>query len=275
MSDVLEKICADKRIHVAECRSRRHFGPVAAGAKAAPPPRGFIESLERAGGHGRYGLIAEIKKASPSKGVIREDFDPVALARAYEHGGATCLSVLTDMPYFQGADEDLTAARAATGLPVLRKDFMIDPYQIVESRSLGADCVLLILAALDDVLIGELESAAEEYGMDVLLEVHNEAELERALACRGRLIGINNRDLKTLAVDLATTERLAPMVPPDRLVVCESGLSTPADLARMAKIGVRCFLIGESLMRENDITAATRALLADPAPPSMSRRAAG
>jgi indole-3-glycerol phosphate synthase len=266
MSDVLEKICADKCVHVADCRSRRHFGLVADRAKSAPPPRGFVKSLERAVEHGRYGLIAEIKKASPSKGLIREDFDPGALARAYEHGGASCLSVLTDMPYFQGADEDLVAAHAATGLPVLRKDFMIDPYQIVESRALGADCVLLILAALDDVLTGELESAAEEYGMDVLLEVHNEAELERALTCRGRLIGINNRDLKTLAVDLATTERLAPMVPRDRLVVCESGLSTPADLARMAKIGVRCFLIGESLMRENDVTAATRALLADPAP---------
>jgi indole-3-glycerol phosphate synthase len=262
MSDTLARIVAGKRAEVTRRRAARPIGAVGRAATFASPPRGFVLALERTVAAGRYGLIAEIKKASPSKGLIRADFDPPALARAYAEGGAACLSVLTDEPWFLGRDEHLVAARAAVALPVLRKDFMIDPYQIVESRALGADCVLLIMAALSDAQARELEAAAVELGMDVLIEVHDAAELDRALRLKGRLIGINNRNLKTLEVDLRTTEELAPRIPDGRLPVAESGLFTPADLERMAQAGARCFLVGESLMRQADVAAATRALIA-------------
>jgi indole-3-glycerol phosphate synthase len=270
MSDTLARILAGKRNDLAQRRRARPLSEVERTARLASSPRGFLAALERALAAGRYGLVAEIKKASPSKGLIRGDFDPAALARAYLEGGASCLSVLTDMPDFQGCDADLIAARAAVGLPVLRKDFMIDPYQIVESRALGADCVLLIVAALSPAQAQELEETAIDWGMDVLAEVHDAAELERALRLKTRLVGINNRDLKSLQVDLATAEALAPAVPKDRVLVAESGLATPADLARMARIGARCFLVGESLMREPDVTAATRALIAPAALPATA-----
>jgi indole-3-glycerol phosphate synthase len=265
MDNVLKRICDDKRRWVAERKAARALDAVRDAAAKAPTPRGFAAALRRKAASGGYGLIAEIKRASPSKGLIREDFDPPSLARAYEAGGATCLSVLTDAPYFQGEDGDLVAARAACALPVLRKDFMVDPYQIVESRALGADCVLLIMAVLDDALAADMEAVAAELGMDVLIEVHDEAELERALLLASPLLGINNRDLKTLKTDTANTKRLAPLVPADRLMICESGLYTQADLADMATVGARCFLIGESLMRQDDVEGAVRALLADPA----------
>ena len=265
MSDVLARICADTLAEVAARKARRPLAEVERVAAAAAPPRGFLKALERASAGG-YGLIAEIKKASPSKGLIRADFDPPALARAYADGGATCLSVLTDEKYFQGADRYLEAARAAVRLPVLRKDFMLDPWQIAESRALGADCVLLIMAALDDAAAADLEAVAAGLGMDVLVEVHDRAELDRALRLRSRLIGVNNRNLKTMTTDLAVAEGLARAVPADRLLVAESGLNSPADLARMAAAGARCFLVGESLMRQPDVRAATEALLADPVP---------
>lgn len=267
MADTLARIVAEKRKEIARRRAARPLAEVERAAKLASPPRGFAAALERAAAAGRYGLIAEIKKASPSKGLIRADFDPPTLARAYRDGGATCLSVLTDEPYFQGRDADLVAARMAVELPVLRKDFIVDPYQIAESRALGADCVLLILAALDDAAARELEAAAAACGMDVLLEVHDGEELARASRLKSRLIGINNRNLKTLEVDLRTTEALMPQMPPERIAIAESGLFTPADLARMARVGARCFLVGESLMRQPDVAAATRALLA---PASMT-----
>lgn len=262
MSDVLARICNDKRAHIQQRKQDTPLADVEALARAMPPPRGFAAHLADAVASGRYGLIAEIKKASPSKGLIREDFDAATLARAYASGGASCLSVLTDRPYFQGDDAYLVAAHEAVHLPVLRKDFMLDPYQVVEARALGADCILLIMAALTDAEARALKRVAHDWGMDVLAEVHNAAELDRALPLETPLVGINNRNLKTLKVDLATTEALAPRVPRDRLVVGESGVSAPADLARLSKAGVNCFLVGESLMRQPDVAAATRALLA-------------
>jgi len=263
----LDRINADKAALVAKRKAARPLAAVEADARRADAPRGFTAALQAAVAAGRYGLIAEVKKASPSKGLIRADFDPPSLATAYAAGGATCLSVLTDTPYFQGDDTHLVAARtAAPALPALRKDFMIDPYQIIESRALGADCILLILACLDDAQATELCTLARRWGMDVLAEVHDGAELERALKLDTPLIGINNRNLKTLQVDLGTTEALARTVPRDRLLICESGLDSSADLARMAHVGARCFLIGESFMRKPDVAAAVRTMLADPLP---------
>ena len=271
MSDILARICDDKREHVAARKAAEPLSALRESVKSAAAPRGFTGALEAAVADGRYGLIAEIKKASPSQGLIRHDFDPTRLAHAYAAGGAACLSVLTDIPYFRGADEYLTEARIASNLPVLRKDFMIDPYQVWEARAIEADCILVIMAAVEDALASELEATAHELGMDVLVEVHDEAELERALNLSSRLIGINNRNLKRLKIDLATTERLAAMVPEDRVMVCESGLDTPDDLARMAASGAYCFLVGTSLMAQDDVAAATRTLLDNP----VRRKAAG
>ncbi|MBC8268417.1 MAG: indole-3-glycerol phosphate synthase TrpC [Rhodospirillaceae bacterium] len=259
--DVLAKICADKLLHIATCKARAPLSEIEQKASKASAPRGFARALSAKVDQGAYGLIAEIKKASPSKGLIREDFDPPALARAYQAGGAACLSVLTDTPYFQGADSFLIEARAAVDLPVLRKDFMLDPYQIVEARALGADCILLIMAALEDAQASELETQAYELGMDVLIEVHNKSELDRALALKSPLIGINNRNLKTLAVDIAMTEELADHIPAERQLVCESGLYSPEDLSRMAKVGAKRFLIGEALMTQDDVETATKSIL--------------
>ena len=261
MSDILDRICAHKRDHIKACRAARPLVEVEAAAREAAPVRGFADALRRAVGDGRFGLIAEIKKASPSKGLIRDDFDPGVLARAYARGGASCLSVLTDEPYFQGHDEFLRQARAAAPLPVLRKDFMLETYQVAEARALGADCILLIMAALEDGQARELEAAAGDWAMDVLVEVHVEGELERALALNSRLIGINNRNLKTMVTDLATTEGLAASLPGDVLGVSESGLNSHQDLLRMRRAGCHCCLVGEALMRQEDVEAATHNLL--------------
>ncbi|GAB5468987.1 MAG: indole-3-glycerol phosphate synthase TrpC [Rhodospirillales bacterium] len=261
MNDVLTRICADTRRDLEARQEARPLSAVEAAAAEADPPRGFAQSLRRAAEAAGYGLICEIKKASPSKGLIRADFDPTVLAQAYDAGGATCLSVLTDRPYFQGEDRYLQEARAACSLPVLRKDFMLEPYQIVESRALGADCVLLIMAALEDAKAKELAALAKSLGMDVLVEVHDGEELQRALQVDAPLLGINNRNLKTLEVTLETTRRLAPNVPGDRFLVAESGLARRADLESLTGVGARAFLIGESLMRQADVTTATRALL--------------
>ncbi|MGJ8623598.1 MAG: indole-3-glycerol phosphate synthase TrpC [Yoonia sp.] len=263
MSDILQKIKTYKLEEVAARKAALPLGEVENRAKDAPPVRGFADHLTAASKDG-YGLIAEIKKASPSKGLIRADFDPPALAKAYAEGGATCLSVLTDGPSFQGDDSYLTAARSAVNLPALRKDFMYDTYQVAEARALHADCILIILASVSDMQAKELEEAAFEWGMDVLLEVHNLDELERACLLKSPLMGINNRNLKTFEVTLETTRALSKRVPEDRVIVCESGLHNATELAEMARYGARRFLIGESLMRQDDVAAATRTLLANP-----------
>lgn len=261
MATVLDKILSYKRDEVERAKKVRPLSALEEGLGAALPLRPFVGTLKSLVHNGRFALVAEIKKASPSKGLIRADFDPPTLAVAYEAGGAACLSVLTDSPSFQGASEFLPLARGACHLPALRKDFMIDPYQIFEARVLNADCILIIMAAVDDALARELEAVAHDLGMDVLAEVHDEAELDRALALKTPLIGINNRDLKTFETTLATTERLAPRVGGDRLIVAESGIFHHEDLTRAAKAGVHAFLVGESLMRQRDVAAATRGLL--------------
>ncbi|WP_413203485.1 indole-3-glycerol phosphate synthase TrpC [Rhodospirillum sp. A1_3_36] len=265
MNDILKKICATTAEEVARRKAIEPENALLDHAKTAEPPRGFAKALSTTVAAGRYGLIAEIKKASPSAGVIRPNFDPATLAQAYAAAGASCLSVLTDGPYFQGHADFLAQARAAVSLPILRKDFMIDPWQITEARAMGADCILLILACLEDSLAAEMEAKAIELGMDVLAEVHDETELERALAClKTPLIGVNNRNLKTLVTDISTTERLAGRLPKGRVLVSESGLRTRNDLNRMARVGAQRFLIGEHLMRQPDVGMATRALIGAP-----------
>jgi indole-3-glycerol phosphate synthase len=259
--DTLARILADKYEEVRERSAATPLAEIERQAAAAPPPRDFAGALCHAVAEGRVGLIAEIKRASPSGGLIRDPFDPPALARAYAEGGASCLSVLTDAPWFQGKPEDLEAVRVACSLPVLRKDFMIHPWQIFESRAMGADCVLIIMAALADDLVEELVSTARSIDMSILVEVHDEHELERALGLNVRLIGVNNRNLKTLKTDISMTEKLAPLVPADRIPVAESGIRSPADVRRMADAGARCILVGEHLMRQADVAAAARELV--------------
>jgi indole-3-glycerol phosphate synthase len=264
LPDVLVKICANTRREVAARKARISVESLRQTiATRGDRPRGFGAALKDATVLGKYGLIAEIKKASPSGGLIRPDFDPAALARAYREGGAACLSVLTDETFFQGTQEHFRAARAAVDLPVLRKDFILDPWQVYESRAMGADCILLIMACLTDNEARELEAYARNLDMDVLVEVHDKRELDRALGLETSLIGINNRDLRTLKTDLATTEQLAPLVPPDRFLIAESGIRDPEDLRRLAAVGPNCYLVGESLMRQDDVAAAVRALLGD------------
>lgn len=267
---ILDRICAEKRKMVNEQKGRRAIQELLKRAQDQAPPRGFAASMARSVEKTGIGLIAEIKKASPSAGVIRPDFNPGFLAKAYQRGGAACLSVLTDQKFFQGSEADLGAARSAVDLPVLRKDFIVDPYQVVESRALGADCVLLIVAALTDAELSQMEDIALGYGMDVILEVHDEAEMERALKLKSPLIGINNRNLKIMKTDLATTERLAPMVPEGRVIISESGIEGPGDIRRMSAAGAHRFLVGESLMRRADVEMATRVLLAGVNAPAKS-----